>query len=155
MSQSINHILTASATVDRMLSSLIQHPSLSNPEVEDVFFSALNVISPDDVSVMHGDPGSSVVYKSQRYGDLELRLAEPQTEDERKLFGHYLWNAGVLLAEYIGGMDAEKNCAVKNERVLELGAGERNPAPWLQGFVRELTLNRNRVSRHRQCTGGS
>lgn len=138
-----------------MLSSLIEHPSISNPEAEDVFFSALNMISPDDVSVMHGDPGSSVIYKSKRYGDLELRLADPQTEDERKLFGQYLWNAGVLLAEYISCMDAEKKCAVKNEKVLELGAGERNHAPWLQGFVRELTLHRNRISRHRQCTGWS
>lgn len=110
-----------------MLSSLIQHTSPSNPEAEDIFSSALGIISPEDVSVLHGDPGSSVIYKSERYGDLELRLAEPQKEDERKLFGQYLWNAGVLLAEYISGMDGKMKAsikwAVKNERVLELGAG--------------------------------
>lgn len=112
-----------------MLSSLIQHSGLSEPEAEDFFSSALNIISPEDVSVLHGDPGSSVIYKSTRYGDLELGLAEPQTEDERKLFGQYLWNAGVLLAEYISGVDRAKPStesakrAVKNEKVLELGAG--------------------------------
>lgn len=109
-----------------MLSSLIRRPSISNPEAEDFFSSALNVIFPEDVSVLHGDPGSSVIYKSKRYGDLELSLAEPQTEDERNLFGQYLWNARVLLAEYISGIDGEMESGkwvVKNEKVLELGAG--------------------------------
>ncbi|MCJ1462281.1 hypothetical protein MMC07_000881 [Pseudocyphellaria aurata] len=112
-----------------MLGSLIRRPSFSNPEAEDIFSSALNVIFPEDVTVLHGDPGFSVIYKSKRYGDLELRLAEPQTEDERKLFGQYLWNAGVLLAEYISGLDGEKpsmesgKWVVKDEKVLELGAG--------------------------------
>lgn len=142
-----------------MLSSLIQHTSLSNPEAEDFFSSALNIISPEDVSVLHGDPGSSVIYKSKKYGDLELSLAEPQTEDERKLFGQYLWNAGVLLAEYISGMVGEKPATesvkwdLRNERVLELGAGQ-----WDHGFrgaCLQLTRYRNRISRHRQCTGWS
>lgn len=74
-----------------MLNSLIQYPSLSSPEAEDIFSSALNLIAPDDVTVQHGDPGSSLIYKSRRYGDVQLGLAAPQTADERTLFGQYLW----------------------------------------------------------------
>lgn len=109
-----------------MISSLIQPAEYSSPEAEDFFSSALSVISPDDVSVLHGDPGSSVTYKSKRYGDLEFQLTEPQTEDERKLFAQYLWNAGVLLAEYVSGTADEKHekeFDVKGKIILELGAG--------------------------------
>lgn len=114
-----------------MLSSLIQPSNPPNPSAEDVFSSALSMISPEDVSVLHGDPGSSVTYASTRFGNLELKLAEPQTEGERKLFAQYLWNAGVLMAELIGSGDdggedkrrGPKRWAVKGERVLELGAG--------------------------------
>lgn len=114
-----------------MLSSLIQPLNPSNPSAEDVFSSALRMISPEDVSVLHGDPGSFVTYSSTKFGNLELKLAEPQTEGERKLFAQYLWNAGVLMAELIGssgdgGEDTSrepKKWAVKGERVLELGAG--------------------------------
>lgn len=60
------------------------------------------------MSVLHGDPCSSVIDKSKRDGDLGLGLAEAQTEDERKLFGRSVWNAGVLLAEYMSGMEGEK-----------------------------------------------
>lgn len=112
-----------------MFHTLIQPSNQSTTEAEDVFSSALSLISPNDVSVLHGDPGSSVTYVSERYGTLELRLAEPQTEHVRKLFGQYLWNAGVLLAELIGGADDSETAArrakwvVRNEKVLELGAG--------------------------------
>lgn len=114
-----------------MLSSLIQPANPLNPSAEDVFSSALSIISPEDVSVLHGDPGSFVTYSSTRFGKLELRLAEPQTERERKLFAQYLWNAGVLMAELIDSSGdgrantsrGTKKWSVKGERVLELGAG--------------------------------
>lgn len=114
-----------------MFSSLIQPLNPPNPSAEDVFSAALGLISPEDVSVLHGDPGSFVTYLSTRFGNLELKLAEPRTEGERKLFAQYLWNAGVLMAELIGSSDVVredrsrgvKRWAVKGERVLELGAG--------------------------------
>lgn len=34
--------------------------------------------------------------------NFKVKLAEPQTKGERKLFAQYLWNAGVLMAELIG-----------------------------------------------------
>ncbi|MCJ1478331.1 hypothetical protein MMC13_007009 [Lambiella insularis] len=115
-----------------MLTSLIHLPiSPEPPSTEDIFSSAIGLIFTDDLHTQHGDPGSSVIYKSHAFGDLELRLADPHGEDARKLFAHYLWNAGVLMAELIGGgaQDGEPVTAgrgrwgVAGERVLELGAG--------------------------------
>lgn len=114
-----------------MLNSLIQPANPLSPSAEDVFSSALSMISPEDVSVLHGDPGSFVTYSSTKFGNLELKLAEPKTEEERKLFAQYLWNAGVLMAELISSSGEgwentsrePKRWAVKGEKVLELGAG--------------------------------
>ena len=80
-------------------------------------------------------------------------MVDPGKEDERKLFAHYVWNAGILLSELIagrkkwetdgtGGLEIEGGTAgdegtcneqmvgfrqydwsVKGETVLELGAG--------------------------------
>lgn len=113
-----------------MLTSLVHEPIDSDLSTEDVFSSALHLISPDSTSTLHGNPGCSITYSSRRFGDIELRLAEPQTEEERKLFGQYLWNAEVLLTELIDGSNSAKtakegtNWDVKDERILEFGAGE-------------------------------
>ena len=64
---------------------------------------------------------------------------DPGKEDERKLFAHYVWNAGVLLGEAVAGRrewDVEEDGGeggtggfrkydwnVGGETVLELGAG--------------------------------
>ena len=107
-----------------MLTSLIHLPEESNPSTEDIFSSALDLISPDGVLTLHGDPGSFVTYVSEKFGDITLRLAEPQTEQDRKMFGQYLWNAGILLAESICGMDGGSiTWDAEGERFLELGAG--------------------------------
>lgn len=45
----------------------------------------------------------------------------PQGDDNRRLFSHFLWNAGLQLAEFIEEDSAQ--WSVKGERVLELGAG--------------------------------
>lgn len=42
------------------------------------------------------------MYRSTRFGDIKLRLADPNDESERRLFAHYVWNAGVLLGELVG-----------------------------------------------------
>ena len=88
---------------------------------EDIFSSSLGTIFPDDTQNSHGDPGATVIYKSARFGDIKLSVADPSQEDDRRLFAHYLWNAGVLLAELISEGQTEYN--VEDETVLELGAG--------------------------------
>ncbi|EMD00657.1 hypothetical protein BAUCODRAFT_55401, partial [Baudoinia panamericana UAMH 10762] len=91
---------------------------------EDIFASAPGLIFTDDLRNNHGDPGSTIVYKSKRFGDIELETADPSIERERQLFSHYLWNAGIKLAELISDEHADGGkWSVNGERVLELGAG--------------------------------
>lgn len=91
---------------------------------EDIFASAPGLIFTDDLRTLHGDPGSTIVYMSKRFGDIELKTADPEGDEERRLFSHYLWNAGIKLAELISDDEAEDGkWRVKGERVLELGAG--------------------------------
>ncbi|KAE8448140.1 hypothetical protein EG329_009744 [Mollisiaceae sp. DMI_Dod_QoI] len=101
---------------------------LSGPEThdpEDILSSSLGVIFPDDITNQHGDASNSVIYLSPTYGPLTLSLADPQGEDNRRLFSHFLWNAGLQLAEFIEeGEDSEgRTWSVEGEEVLELGAG--------------------------------
>ncbi|KAI9862733.1 MAG: hypothetical protein M1813_004229 [Trichoglossum hirsutum] len=103
-----------------MLTDKIVLPSFSSSEPEDIFSSALGLLFTDDVQNQHGEPGKSVIYKSNRFGDIRLSLVDPKAEDVR-LFAHYLWNAGVQLAELVSGDD--QMWCVRGKRVLELGAG--------------------------------
>nr|POE88411.1 protein n-methyltransferase nnt1 [Quercus suber] len=102
-------------------------------EPEDIFAYTPGLIFTDDLRNIHGDPSSTIVYLSGKYGEIALRTADPETENERKLFSHYLWNAGIKMAELVSGDD--ETWTVKNETVLELGAGGREvtisdyPAP--------------------------
>lgn len=96
-------------------------PPDDEDEPEDIFAAAPGLIFTDDLRNSHGDERSTLVYKSKRFGNIELRTADPEREHDRKLFAHYLWNAGIKLAELISGEDSR--WSVKNERVLELGAG--------------------------------
>ena len=116
-----------------MLSSLIRpHPSsLKHPDQEteeDIFSSSLGTLFPNDEVNQHGEPGSRVIYRSSRFGDIELQLPEPAKEEERGLFAHYVWNAGVMLAELIargkGGFRAEVE--VKGEVNGESEQGTRD-----------------------------
>lgn len=88
---------------------------------EDIFASAPGLIFTDDLRTMHGDDSSVLVYKSKRFGDIQLRTADPEKENDRKLFAHYLWNAGIKMAELVS--DDGSRWSVRDERVLELGAG--------------------------------
>jgi hypothetical protein len=91
-------------------------------EPEDIFACAPGLLFPDDTTIMYGDAESTLVYKSSRFGNIELRTAEPASERERTLFAHYLWNAGLKMAEMISQED--DGCwGVRGHRVLELGAG--------------------------------
>ncbi|EGP87915.1 uncharacterized protein MYCGRDRAFT_39862 [Zymoseptoria tritici IPO323] len=91
-------------------------------EAEDIFAFAAGLIFPGDTRIVHGDERSVIVYRSQRFGDIELRNADPQSEDERRLYAHYLWNAGLKMAELISS-EVDARWSVKGHRVLELGAG--------------------------------
>jgi EEF1A N-terminal glycine/lysine methyltransferase len=123
----------------------------SSPSPEDIFSSSLSALFPDDCQVQHGDADTKILYRSARYGDLEFCCADVDGEEERSKFAHYLWNAGVLMAEVVGGAGGgaslqmteedwgrrefrggrqwwldeceERTWAVKRHKVLELGAG--------------------------------
>jgi EEF1A N-terminal glycine/lysine methyltransferase len=100
---------------------------LSGPESndpEDILSSSLGVIFPDDITNQHGDASNSVIYLSPAFGPITLTLADPQGEDSRKLFSHFLWNAGLQLAEFIEEGDVQgRDWSVEGDTVLELGAG--------------------------------
>ncbi|KAI2608495.1 uncharacterized protein GGS25DRAFT_490533 [Hypoxylon fragiforme] len=75
-------------------------PPASDPE--DFFGSSLGVIFPDDVMNQHGDAEHSLLYTSPHLPrPLHIALADPDREADRKLFSHYLWNASLLLAEFV------------------------------------------------------
>lgn len=89
-----------------MLSSLLRaipKSPTAEPEPEDIFQYSLGLIFTDDLQIQHGDSGTTVKYRSNGYGDLEFEVADPQGEEERAKFAHYLWNAGVLMSELVGG----------------------------------------------------
>lgn len=92
-------------------------------EPEDYFAEVAHILFPDDTRNSHGDPDSIVVYKSKTHGRIKLRTASPDSENHRNLFAHYLWNSSVYIATKIESGDKIWN--VKDESVLELGAGER------------------------------
>ncbi|KAI4723495.1 hypothetical protein E4T48_00043 [Aureobasidium sp. EXF-10727] len=111
------------------LTKLIREiPATEEDSPEDIFASAPGFLFTDDLRNQHGDRGSVIVYKSQRFGDLSLTTADPNGEEERTLFSHYLWNAGILMAERVSGQrllddDEKKQWSVQDHSVLELGAG--------------------------------
>lgn len=128
----------------------ISVPPPDAPEAEDIFSSALTTIFTDDAINSWGSPGASIQYRSPRYGVITLKVPiHPDEEQGRKLFAHYLWNAGVVAADAIeaassdeemsGDGEVENTAAVveegeemkwdprywdvRGQRVLEIGAG--------------------------------
>lgn len=70
----------------------------------------MGTIFTDDCRNQHGDdPDTVILYQSKRFGELELTVADPSGEVERRKFAHYLWNAGVLMGELVGGRVQEKD----------------------------------------------
>jgi hypothetical protein len=134
-----------------LLPSLItlRYPDSHVPSPEDIFDSIRGSIFPDDLQNQHGDDADTIiVYKNARHGNLEFQTADINGEEQRRKFAHYLWNAGVLMGELVGGRpeeqttvdtddddegwkngewwmsgEEEKKWSVRNETVLELGAG--------------------------------
>ena len=88
----------------QMLPTRIRTLPIPNPSTYDIFASSLSALFTDDTQPSHGDPGSSLIYASPRFGDIVLHVpARPAEEEGRKLFAHYLWNAGVVVAEGVEG----------------------------------------------------
>ena len=89
-----------------LLPSLVtlRHPVDHEPSPEDIFASAPGFLFTDDLQNQHGtDPDTTIVYRSRKYGELEFRTADVNGEEQRRKFAHYLWNAGILMAELVGG----------------------------------------------------
>jgi hypothetical protein len=138
-----------------ILSSLIslRRPTDDPPSAEDIFSSSLGGIFTDDLQNQHGDdPTTVILYKSAKHGELEFRTADVNGEEQRRKFAHYLWNAGILMAELVGGRpervgrdsgvflgeeevdtwkdgewwveeEEQKLWSMEGQKVLELGAG--------------------------------
>ncbi|PGH08408.1 hypothetical protein GX51_01235 [Blastomyces parvus] len=139
--------------------------SASTDDVEDLLTSFLPHLFPDEAPSCLGEPGKAVVYTSGAWGDVavmvpdyptagrsedeaaagrKLDKGEEGVEEGRRLFAHYLWGGGLVVAEGIeramealeGGNGAgeeeekEKNLIwnVRGEMVLELGAGAALPS---------------------------
>lgn len=126
----------------------LRRPEGKQLDPEDIFGSSLGGVFTDDLQNMHGeDTDTVIVYKSATHGDLEFRTADINGEEERRKMAHYLWNAGVLMAEVVGGRPGERETCraevfgeqgwwvgeeeeekeggwcVRGESVIELGAG--------------------------------
>jgi nicotinamide N-methyltransferase len=116
---SINNLETS-------LSSLVTVVSPDRPDdPEDIFASAPGFLFTDDLTNSHGAPESIIQYHNKRFGKIELQTADFEGEQERTLFSHYLWNAGLKLGELISHVDQQedKRWSVEGERIIELGAG--------------------------------
>ncbi|KAF2477062.1 uncharacterized protein BDR25DRAFT_370992 [Lindgomyces ingoldianus] len=97
------------------------------PSPEDIFSSAPNNIFTNDLQNQHGDdPYTIVVYKNQVHGELEFRTADVNGE-ERGKFAHCLWNAGILMAELVGGRETEgKGMSVDRGNGVYISGEEAN-----------------------------
>ena len=104
-----------------MLTDRIRLSGPDSNDPEDILSSSLGVIFPDDITNQHGDYENGVIYLSPTFSSITLTLADPQGDDNRRLFSHFLWNAGLQLAEFIEGDSKEWD--IKGKKVLELGAG--------------------------------
>ncbi|KAJ5266688.1 hypothetical protein N7478_009496 [Penicillium angulare] len=141
----------------------------SSDDAEDLFGAFLPHLFPDDAPSFHGDPGKHLLYSSPRYGELEIMVpsypennkstdsssavtgqgngngnGKNNAEEGRKLFAHFLWSSGMVVAEGVelaacdskddlndpeyfvdddALQEAKEIWSVRGEDVLELGAG--------------------------------
>ncbi|KAJ5735089.1 uncharacterized protein N7483_000214 [Penicillium malachiteum] len=128
--------------------------SFSDEEApEDHFETFLAHLFPDDVSSFHGVPGEHLLYSSPRYGDLDIMVPSypEKTEgsntldEDRQLQAHFLWSAGMIIAESVESADVPQSAladtetdsedsslreiwSARGESVLEFGAGAALPS---------------------------
>lgn len=104
-----------------MFHSRVSVPVPSTPTVEDIFSSALSTLFTDDTQICHGVPRQSVYYDSPRFGRISLRIpAHPDFEEGRRLFAHYLWNSGVIVADAIESASAPASHNVRDSASAEV-----------------------------------
>ncbi|KAH8147024.1 uncharacterized protein LAJ45_08823 [Morchella importuna] len=107
-----------------MLTNKVVELENSGSETEDVDIFEQSIFTIfAEARNQHGEPGHYVLYKSDVYGDIKLRLSDPDKENN-SLFSHFLWNAGVQAAEMI----TEGEFDVKDQTVVEMGAGAGLPS---------------------------
>lgn len=132
-----------------MVLGLTSRISLTGPteeDPEDILSSSLGVIYPDDVTSLHGDADHGLLYISPHLPrPLGISLSNPQRDEDRRLFSHYLWNSSLLLAEFVEagtlglGSDPDGSGSpslhppvstfdVTSLAILELGAGTALPS---------------------------
>ncbi|KAJ5608846.1 hypothetical protein N7528_009413 [Penicillium herquei] len=133
------------------------HESFSDEEApEDHFETFLAHLFPDDVSSFHGVPGEHLLYSSRRYGDLDIMVpsypekndGSSTLDDDRQLQAHFLWSAGMIIAESVESADGPSPAlsdaetesegstlswerdiwSARGQRVLEFGAGAALPS---------------------------
>lgn len=90
---------------------------------DDVLSCSLANLFPDDERNQHGNSDQVVVYDSPRFGEVFLTLANPAEGRPRRLFAHYLWNASIWLAAAMSDAQLSTMWDVRDQSVLELGAG--------------------------------
>ncbi|KAK2793276.1 hypothetical protein FQN50_010016 [Emmonsiellopsis sp. PD_5] len=128
----------------------------TDTDPEDVLTSFLPHLFPDEAPSCLGEPGKAVAYASGIWGDVTVMVPDyPKEEEEeegedgqgedvleggggveegRRLFAHYLWGGGLVIAEGIergaAGSRGERDMLwrVEGERVLEVGAGAALPS---------------------------
>ncbi|KAF9741894.1 hypothetical protein PMIN06_007993 [Paraphaeosphaeria minitans] len=132
----------------------LRHPTSHELTPEDIFESSLGGAFVNDIQNQHGDDATTtILYRPSNpaYAQFALHPADVTGEEQRRKFAHYLWNAGIMMAELVGGRPAghkkhhvdelwgeqsqwrdgewwtgeeeEAKWRVKGETVLELGAG--------------------------------
>ncbi|KKZ58434.1 hypothetical protein EMCG_00924 [[Emmonsia] crescens] len=152
-----SHAPTPSSTTQ--IPSSPSPSSASTDDVEDILTSFLPHLYPDEAPLCLGEPGKAVVYTSGLWGNVTVMVPDyPKggeevgrldrgegeregegVEEGRRLFAHYLWGGGLVVAEGIesatkilDGNDEgdEKDLIwnVKGKKVLEVGAGAALPS---------------------------
>jgi hypothetical protein len=119
-------LVMSANNIETSLSYLVKViPPDRDDEPEDIFASAPGFLFTDDLTNSHGAPEAIIQYQNKRFGNIELQTADPDGEQERTLFSHYLWNAGLKLGELISHADQQEDMRwnVEGDRVMELGAG--------------------------------
>ena len=116
-----------------LLPSLInlRRPSNTPLEPEDIFGSSLGGIFTDDTQNQHGDdPNTVILYRNAKFGELELRVADVNGEEQRRKFAHYLWNAGVMMAELVSGRVEGGDLGASGKGLLQDEEGWRDGEWW-------------------------
>ncbi|KAI0168124.1 hypothetical protein BJ166DRAFT_248503 [Pestalotiopsis sp. NC0098] len=109
----------------------------------DLLGESLGVIFPDDVVASHGDATDALRYTSPHLPKpLHIRLADPDSEEQRLLFSHHLWNASLLMAEFVEA----GSLGLKLEKPLGCGGGDDDGQVLKPGRLSEASFDAHGLS---------